>query len=102
MADIFDKSLLQHQNALQNIGAIDRTARIIIGIAFISVCFVVEITSANVWLMLFPLVGIVPLLSGIMGWCPVYAMFHTKSCGIDSHNACGTLPFQIQKLFKKS
>ena len=102
MADILDKSLLQDKQSLQNIGAIDRTARIIIGVALISVCFFVELSSTNIWLMLFPLIGIIPLLSGIMGWCPVYALFHTKSCGIDSHNACGTLPFQIQKLFSKS
>lgn len=102
MADMLDKTLLQHKDALQNIGAIDRTARIIFGIALISVCFIVEISSANIWLMVFPLIGIIPLMSGIMGWCPIYAMFHTKSCGLDSHNACGTLPFQIQKLFDKT
>ena len=96
MADIFDKSLLQHQNALQNIGAIDRTARIIIGIAFISVCFVVEITSANVWLMLFPLFGIVtvPIVDGRdFSLNVIQYLFHGQTRDSHSrHQAGGSTP----------
>ena len=100
MVDFIDKSL-QTKNPLQNISAIDRTARIIIGMALISVWFVADISTVNMWLVLLPLIGIVPLLSGIMGWCPVHAMFNTKSCGSDSHNTCGTLPYQLSRLFHK-
>lgn len=100
MVRFIDKSL-QHKYPLQNISAIDRTARIIIGAALISAWFVVDVNAVNIWLVLFPLVGIVPLLSGIMGWCPVHAMFNTRSCGTDAYNACGTLPYQLQKLFHK-
>ncbi|WP_455222336.1 YgaP family membrane protein [Kaarinaea lacus] len=100
MVQLIDKSL-QHKHPLQNISAIDRTARIIVGMALIGVWFVVDITSVNMWLALLPLIGIVPLLSGIIGWCPVNAMFNTKSCGTDSHNACGTFPYQLSRLFHK-
>jgi len=100
MVQLIDKSL-QHQNPLQNISAIDRTARIIMGSALISVWFFADITSANIWLVLLPLIGIVPLLSGIIGWCPVHAFFHTRSCGTDAHNTCGTLPYQLHRLFHK-
>lgn len=100
MVQFIDKSL-QHKSPLQNISAIDRTARIIIGAALISVWFVVDISSMSIGLAALPLIGIVPLLSGIIGWCPVHAMFNTKSCGTDSHNACGTFPFQLQRLFHK-
>jgi hypothetical protein len=97
---LIDKSL-QTKNPLQNISAIDRTARIIIGMLLISVWFVIDISTVNMWLALLPLIGIIPLMSGIMGWCPVHAMFNTKSCGTDSHNTCGTLPFQLSRLFHK-
>ena len=100
MIQFIDKSL-QHKYPLQNISAIDRTARIFIGAALISVWFFMDVNSVNIWLVLLPLIGIIPLLSGIIGWCPVHAFFNTKSCGTDSHNACGTLPFQLQRLFHK-
>ncbi|KPJ96341.1 MAG: hypothetical protein AMJ55_02220 [Gammaproteobacteria bacterium SG8_15] len=100
MVQLIDKSL-QHKHPLQNIGAIDRTIRIIVGMALISVWFVVDITSVNMGLVLLPLIGIVPLLSGIIGWCPINAMFKTRSCGTDSHNTCGTLPYQFSRLFHK-
>ncbi|MGD8570949.1 MAG: DUF2892 domain-containing protein [Gammaproteobacteria bacterium] len=100
MVEFIDKSL-QHRYPLQNISVIDRTARIIIGAALIGVWFVVDISSMTFWLAALPLIGIIPLLSGIIGWCPVHALFNTKSCGTDSHNTCGTFPYQLQRLFHR-
>jgi hypothetical protein len=100
MVQFIDKSL-QTKNPLQNISAIDRTARIIIGSALISSWFVLDITTVNLVVVLMPLIGIIPLLSGITGWCPLHAVFDTKSCGTDRHNTCGTFPFQLQNLFHK-
>jgi len=100
MVQLIDKTL-QHKHPLQNISAIDRTSRIIIGMALIGVWFVVDFNSINIWLALLPLIGIIPLLSGIIGWCPVHAMFNTRSCGTDSHNECGTFPYQVSRLFHK-
>ena len=100
MVQFIDKSL-QHKNPLQNISAIDRTARIIVGITFISAWFVLDIAAVDLWFVLLPLVGVIPLFSGIFGWCPVHALFNTKSCGTDDNNTCGTLPYQLQKLFHR-
>ncbi|NOZ53272.1 MAG: DUF2892 domain-containing protein [Gammaproteobacteria bacterium] len=100
MHKFIDKTL-QSPNALQNIGAIDRMARIIIGITLIGVFFIFNVSPLTLWLAILPLIGILPLISGILGWCPVYALFHTKSCGMDEHNACGTLPYQLQRLFHR-
>ena len=100
MIQFIDKTL-QHKYPLQNISPIDRTSRIIIGMILIGTPFFMDVGSANIWFVLLPLIGIIPLLSGIIGWCPVHAFFRTRSCGTDSHNACGTLPFQLQKLFHK-
>lgn len=97
MLSLIDKSL-QNANALQNIGIIDRTVRIIVGLAMISAWFFYPINSLNIWIALLPLLGIFPLLSGILGWCPVYALFKTKSCGMDERNTCGTYPDQFSHL----
>lgn len=97
MAQLIDKSL-QHSNALQNIGLIDRSVRIVVGIGMISSWFFYPVESVNMWFAILPLLGVFPLLSGILGWCPVYAMFHTKSCGTDKRNSCGTLPDQLDHM----
>lgn len=100
MIQIIDKTLL-HNRPLQNISAIDRSARIVIGATLIGAPFFLDIDSVNLMFVMLPLIGIVPLMSGIIGWCPVHAFFHTKSCGTDKNNACGTLPYQFHRLFHK-
>jgi Inner membrane protein YgaP-like, transmembrane domain len=97
MVQFMDKSL-QNSNALQNIGLIDRTVRIIVGSAMIGTLFFYPIGSVSLWFAALGLVGILPLLSGVLGWCPVYAMFHTKSCGTDEHNSCGPMTDQLDHM----
>lgn len=98
MVQFIDKSL-QNENALQNIGAIDRSFRIIVGAGLIGTWMFLDFSTVNMWLAVLPLVGALMCLSGILGWCPMYALFSTKSCGLDSNNPCGTLPYQLSKLF---
>jgi len=100
MVQLIDKSL-QNSNALQNIGLIDRSIRVIIGLAMMSVLFIYPAQSISSWFVLFPLLGVIPLLSGVLGWCPVHAAFHTKSCGMDEHNSCGTLPDQLEHMMRR-
>jgi hypothetical protein len=101
MLQFIDKSL-QNVHRLQNLGLIDRTARIIIGAGMISVLFFYPMESINLWLAIIPLLGILPLLSGILGWGPEYELFHTKSCGMDARNPCGTYPDQLVHLFSSN
>ncbi|KPJ90848.1 MAG: hypothetical protein AMJ53_12800 [Gammaproteobacteria bacterium SG8_11] len=100
MIQLIDKSL-QNANALQNINAIDRGMRLVLGSALVSTWLFIDITAMNLSFALLPLVGAIVALSGVLGWCPVYALFGTRSCGVDDHNRCGTLPFQISELFKR-
>ena len=51
-----------------NVGGIDRVLRILIGAALVAMVFVGPMTPWG-W------VGLVPLLTGLVGWCPPYAMF---------------------------
>ena len=51
----------------QNVGGIDRILRILVGIALLVWGFVLSPTP-----VMWALVGIVPLFTGLVGWCPVY------------------------------
>lgn len=93
----YDKSL-HNPNALQNIGIIDRVTRVIVGGAMVGAWFVYPIASVSMWFALLPLLGVFPLITGMLGWCPVYGMLRTKSCGSDDRNSCGTFPDQLDHL----
>ncbi len=57
----------------QNIGSLDRIVRIVIGVALIAA----TLTGAiGVW----GWVGVVPLVTALMGWCPPYAILGFSTC----------------------
>ena len=58
----------------QNVGSIDRTIRIIVGLGLISLVF---IGPQTVW----GWIGVVPLATAMIGWCPPYALLGINSCG---------------------
>jgi len=51
----------------RNIGALDRTLRIILGAGLISLIFVGPQTPWG-WL------GVIPLATALINWCPLYAL----------------------------
>jgi hypothetical protein len=53
-----------------NIEMWERLTRIGVGIALLSALFLVS--SSWKWV---GLVGLIPLITGIVGWCPIYAWF---------------------------
>lgn len=58
-----------------NEGVFDRVVRITAGFLLLSSFFLVD---GNLrWLTL---VGVVPLVTGLMGWCPLYAPFGFTTC----------------------
>lgn len=58
-----------------NVGGIDKAVRIIAGLVLLSLIFILEGT-ARWW----GLVGIVPLLTGTLGWCPLYTLLGLDTC----------------------
>ena len=56
-----------------NVGVIDRIARIVIGLALIGLTLMGTI---GVW----GWIGIVPLLTAALGTCPLYTMLGFSSC----------------------
>jgi hypothetical protein len=59
----------------QNIGTADRAVRIVIGIVMLLAAGVIEHQAR--W---FGLIGLVPLLTGIFGNCPLYSLFGISTC----------------------
>ena len=57
----------------RNEGSLDRAARVILGLVLISLVFVGPQTAWG-W------VGIVPLLTGLVGICPLYSVLGLKTC----------------------
>jgi hypothetical protein len=58
-----------------NVGGADKVLRIIVGLALLSLVFFVE-GNARWW----GLVGLVPLGTALMGYCPLYGIFGLKTC----------------------
>ena len=57
----------------KNVGGIDRTLRIVLGLVLIALAA----TGTVGWL---GYVGVVPLLSGLVGWCPPYSLLGWNTC----------------------
>lgn len=56
-----------------NVGTADRIARIVLGLVLLSLAFV---GPATPW----GYIGIVPLVTALIGWCPAYTLFGIKTC----------------------
>lgn len=57
----------------KNIGSPERLIRIIIGLVLIAIVFV---GPKTVW----GWIGVVPLLTGLVGWCPPYQLLGINTC----------------------
>jgi len=58
-----------------NVGGIDRTLRIVVGIVVLALFFVLE-GNARYW----ALVGVVPLFTGLFRFCPAYSLLGMNTC----------------------
>lgn len=56
-----------------NVGSTDRAIRIVLGITIIALGMI----YGSWWGM----VGLIPLVTGVVRWCPLYAPFHLSSVG---------------------
>lgn len=66
-----------------NLGRTDRTVRYLVGAILIGTLLILNVTGATGesvgWLVLMPLLSIPIVISAIMRWDPVYAMFRISS-----------------------
>ncbi|TXH02990.1 MAG: DUF2892 domain-containing protein [Nevskiaceae bacterium] len=63
-----------------NVGALDRTLRVTVGVVLICAAAVNTIGPWG-WL------GIVPVLTGLFRFCPAYALFSFRTCPLDPPKA---------------
>lgn len=60
---------------MKNVGSVDRAIRIVLGIVLLSLVFIGPKT-------LWGLIGLVPLVTALVGWCPAYTLFGIKTCKV--------------------
>jgi len=61
----------------KNVGSVERVIRIIVGLVVLSLTF----WGPN---SLWGLLGIIPLATGLIGWCPPYAILGISTCKMKS------------------
>ena len=61
--------------SLKNEGTIDRALRVVVGLAVLSLVFVGPQTAWG-W------VGLVPLATGLLGFCPLYSILGINTCSL--------------------
>ena len=60
-----------------NVGPKDRTARIIFAVILMAAGYIMGGTVGTV----IGVIGLIPMLTGLMGYCPVYSLLRFNSCG---------------------
>lgn len=61
----------------KNVGGIDRIARIVVGLAAVAFAL-----FSGHELAVWGWIGVVPLATGLIGWCPAYLPFGLKTCAV--------------------
>jgi len=61
-----------------NEGTLDRSIRVVIGLALVCAAF---FGVLGAW----PWIGIVPLVTGFVGWCPLYSVLGIDTCATKQH-----------------
>ncbi len=65
---------------MKNVGGIDKILRIVVGLGLIAIVFVGPQTPWG-WL------GIVPLVTGLFGFCPAYTLIGLNTCPVKKKQA---------------
>lgn len=60
-----------------NVGGVDKVLRIVLGLGLLSLILILE-GNARWW----GLVGLVPLATGVINFCPLYAMLGINTCPV--------------------
>jgi fatty acid desaturase len=60
-----------------NVGGFDRIARIVVGLALIAFAVLAPATISWKWV---GYIGVVPLLTALVGFCPAYTLLGLNTC----------------------
>lgn len=59
----------------KNVGSVDKILRIVVGLGLLSLLFVLDAPMKYLGL-----IGLVPLATSLMGWCPLYTLLGVNTC----------------------
>ncbi len=65
-----------------NIGTADRILRLIVGVILLALIFVTD--GGLRWI---GLIGLIPIATAAVGWCPAYTMLGISTCASDHDRA---------------
>lgn len=63
----------------KNAGTLDRVLRVVVGLGLVSIVFWGPKTNWGY-------VGVIPLLTGTVGFCPLYTILGIKTCPLQKDN----------------
>ncbi len=81
-----------------NVGLLDRVVRFIGGFALLTAGAIgMSMTpTITTWESVAILVSVYPVMTAILGWDPLYALFGARTCSLEGgRNQCGTLPYEV-------
>ena len=61
----------------KNVGSADKIVRIVLGLGLLSLLFLLDAPMKYLGL-----IGIVPLATSLMGWCPLYTLLGMNTCKV--------------------
>lgn len=64
----------------RNEGTLDRIIRIILGVILLAAGIWGCVTGALMWVLI--IVGAIALVTGLIGWCGLYAVFGCSTCKV--------------------
>ena len=63
----------------KNVGGIDRGLRIVVGVALV-------LATVAGMLPVWGYIGVVPVLTGLIGWCPLYPVLGINTCATNKQS----------------
>lgn len=66
--------------ASPNVGGLDRILRAVVGLALIAFAILAPAEIAWSWV---GCIGVVPLLTAVLRWCPAYTLFGIRTCRVN-------------------
>lgn len=87
---------------VQNMGWVDRSVRFAIGIVMVVIALMAIEGGGELGALAYlPIIAIYPLLTAVLGWDPLYAVSHVRSCDASGSNQCGTFPYEVETALGK-
>jgi len=68
----------------KNVGSADKILRIVVGIALIAFALFGPADIAWKWV---GWIGVIPIVTALMGWCPLYSIVGIRTCPMEKKSA---------------